>query len=233
MITTPVLAETGWVVMAKLPVNPTLGTVTLGGTLAIAGLLLERATTAPPSGAGTLRMTVPDKSLPPTTLEGLMSRLVRVAGGRAACLEATDGRPGSGDSRRVDPADSPEVRCGRKPGRRIHRRRDGGVAHERRCEGTGILDLNAVGGRPGGLAPVEGDRLRRIVSIGGSKQRWCGWHRRWRGRRRGGPGECELGHERIAPEDGEVAVEDRVERADRRREVDGEWCPVTTTPIRT
>ena len=85
MITTPVLAETGWVVMAKLPVKPTLGTVTLAGTLAIAGLLLERATTAPPSGAGTLRTTVPDESLPPTTLEGLMSRLVRVAGGGAAC----------------------------------------------------------------------------------------------------------------------------------------------------
>ena len=85
VITTPVLAGTGWVVMAKPPVKPTLGTVTLAGTLAIAGLLLERATTAPPSGAGTLRMTVPDESLPPTTLDGLMSRLVKVAGGGAAC----------------------------------------------------------------------------------------------------------------------------------------------------
>jgi len=45
-------------------------TVTLAGTAAIAGLSLERATTAPPAGAAALRITVPAEELPPTTAVG-------------------------------------------------------------------------------------------------------------------------------------------------------------------
>jgi hypothetical protein len=49
------------------------GTVTVppGGTVATDGLLLERATTAPPLGAGPFRVTVPVDGLPPVTVVGL------------------------------------------------------------------------------------------------------------------------------------------------------------------
>jgi hypothetical protein len=46
-------------------------TVTLEGTVAVAALLLESVTCAPPAGAGPLRVTVPvDVCTPPTTLDG-------------------------------------------------------------------------------------------------------------------------------------------------------------------
>jgi hypothetical protein len=48
------------------------GIVTLLGTLATPPLLLERAITAPPAGAGALNVIVPvDDSNPPITLDGL------------------------------------------------------------------------------------------------------------------------------------------------------------------
>jgi hypothetical protein len=46
-------------------------TVTVGGTVATAVLLLVRATMMPPVGAGPLSVTVPVDGLPPTTLVGL------------------------------------------------------------------------------------------------------------------------------------------------------------------
>jgi hypothetical protein len=45
-------------------------TVTVGGTVAIAVLLLVRAIMMPPVGAGPLSVTVPVDGLPPTTLVG-------------------------------------------------------------------------------------------------------------------------------------------------------------------
>src|SRR5205809_173168 len=43
------------------------GTVTLGGTVTCAGLLLDSVTTAPPTGAGAYSVTVPVKESPVTT----------------------------------------------------------------------------------------------------------------------------------------------------------------------
>ena len=70
-----------------LTVNVTLlaptGTVTLEGTLA-AALLLERATCAPPAGAGPLIVTVPvEDCRPPITLVGFRVTDERESVGRA------------------------------------------------------------------------------------------------------------------------------------------------------
>ena len=59
----------GVTVMTALVVPP--ATVTLAGTMAMAGLLLERATAAPPAGAAELSVTVPVERVPPVTLAGL------------------------------------------------------------------------------------------------------------------------------------------------------------------
>jgi hypothetical protein len=56
-------------------------TITLEGTLATAVLLLERATCAPPAGAGPLNVTVPVEEFPPVTLVGFSESEERVAGG--------------------------------------------------------------------------------------------------------------------------------------------------------
>ena len=56
------------------------GTVTLAGTLATPGLLLDRLTTAPPLGAGALSVTVPVEELPPVTLDGLRLSAESVGG---------------------------------------------------------------------------------------------------------------------------------------------------------
>jgi FlaG/FlaF family flagellin (archaellin) len=57
--------------MLKVAVVLALATVTLAGTVAAEVLLLDNETTAPPVGAGALRVTVPVDVLPPTTLVGL------------------------------------------------------------------------------------------------------------------------------------------------------------------
>ena len=69
MVTT-VDAVTALVVTVKLALEPPAGTVTLAGTVATPVLLLERETTAPPLGAGPLRITVPVEDVPPVTLVG-------------------------------------------------------------------------------------------------------------------------------------------------------------------
>src|SRR5262245_37692894 len=81
-MTTLVLAATGEVVIVNEPVNWPVGTVTVAGTLATAGLLLERAMTVV-SGAATLTMTVPLDSSPPATVVGFTSRFVNDVGGGA------------------------------------------------------------------------------------------------------------------------------------------------------
>ena len=71
MMTTVVLDATGWVVMVNVALIAPAGTVTLAGTLATAVSPLDKLTTAPPEGAGALRVTVPVELVPPLTLAGL------------------------------------------------------------------------------------------------------------------------------------------------------------------
>ena len=67
---TEVLAELGDVVTMNVAELPPAATVTLAGTLATEGVLLDSATTVPPAGAGPLRVTVPVEELPAFTVEG-------------------------------------------------------------------------------------------------------------------------------------------------------------------
>jgi len=97
VITTAVVACTTAVVIANVPVKPLVGTVTLAGTPATAGLLLESEMTVV-SGAGTLTMTVPLDVFPPTMVVGLTSRFVSTVGGGGACgvkLRVADQAPGT------------------------------------------------------------------------------------------------------------------------------------------
>jgi hypothetical protein len=97
VIVTAVVAETADVVIVNVPVNPPTGTVTLAGTAATAGLLLESAMTVV-SGAAVLTITVPLDASPPATVGGLMSRFVTDVGGGGACgvkLRVADHAPGT------------------------------------------------------------------------------------------------------------------------------------------
>src|SRR6185436_15643108 len=78
---TVVLAATGDVEIVNEPTKLFSGAVTVAGTLATLGLLLDRLITAPPNGAPVLSTTVPLEALPPTTVVGLMSIEPRPAGG--------------------------------------------------------------------------------------------------------------------------------------------------------
>src|SRR3989441_668152 len=94
LVTPPKLAEivaevdavTDTVVTVNVALVAPAGTVTLptAGTLAAAGLLLERVTTAPPAGAAALKVTVATEELPPTTLVGFSARPETVRGGGGA-----------------------------------------------------------------------------------------------------------------------------------------------------
>src|SRR2546427_4769327 len=91
LVTPPKLAEivaevdavTDTVVTINVALVAPAGTVTLptAGTLAAAGLLLERVTTTPPAGAVALNVTVATEELPPTTLVGFSVKPETVRGG--------------------------------------------------------------------------------------------------------------------------------------------------------
>ena len=91
------LADTAVVEIGSDPAKLFSGIVTLLARLATAGLLLDIPTTAPPKGAGTLSTTVTNEPLPPTTVDGCVDIVDRVAGGGAACgvkLRTSDQGPG-------------------------------------------------------------------------------------------------------------------------------------------
>ena len=68
--------EIGLVVTVNVAVVAFAGTVTLPGTCAMEVLLLDKVTTAPPAGAGLVRVTVPVEVLPPVTEVGFMAKEV-------------------------------------------------------------------------------------------------------------------------------------------------------------
>jgi hypothetical protein len=80
VITTEVFAMTGLVVIVNVAEVAPEGTVTAAGTCATFVLLLDRATEAPPAGAGPLSVTVPVELAPPTTVAGVRVKVDRVTG---------------------------------------------------------------------------------------------------------------------------------------------------------
>ena len=76
-IVTEVVDDTLDVVTGKPQFVDPAPTVTLDGTLATAGLLLDNATVVPPAGAAPDRDTMPDVPSPPFTLGGLITTLFR------------------------------------------------------------------------------------------------------------------------------------------------------------
>ena len=88
---TDVVSRTIDVFTVKLALVAPAGTVTLDGTEARPGLLLERETTAPPAGAGPLRVTVPvEDCTPPTTLVGFSVNEESVTGGTGGGITVSD-----------------------------------------------------------------------------------------------------------------------------------------------
>ena len=79
-IVTVLDAATGFVEIVNAALVVPAGTVTLAGTVATVGLLLESATIAPLAGAAVFRVTVPIEAAPPVTLVGLRLNEERVAG---------------------------------------------------------------------------------------------------------------------------------------------------------
>ena len=203
-----------------MPVNPLAGTVVVAGTLATAGLLLDSEITAP-SGAADVMTTVPLDGVATDDGGRVVVDRRQLRGRRAACgREAAHGRPRPGDARRVDAANAPEV------GRR---RPDPVVAYidvvtlcSRTSGAVNALESSiwiVYDTALGRIVPVERDRLwlrraRSPATPASARRARRGCRRR---RRRGV--DVELGDERVAPEDREVAVPDAVERTDRGGEV--------------
>jgi hypothetical protein len=75
-----VVLLTGFVEIRNVAVVEPAEIVTLAGTVATETLLLERFTTAPPAGAGPVRVTVPTEDVPPLRLDGFSVNEESVAG---------------------------------------------------------------------------------------------------------------------------------------------------------
>jgi hypothetical protein len=73
-----IVTSSGDVTRTELIVNVALvdpwGTVTDNGVLAIRGKVLDSETTAPPTGAGPVSVTVPCEEVPPTIVSGFKLR---------------------------------------------------------------------------------------------------------------------------------------------------------------
>jgi hypothetical protein len=79
-MSTRVYDDTGFAFTGKLALVAPAVTVTLDGTVARAGLLLDSVTTAPPAGAGPLKLTIPVAEVPPRTQLGETASEESVAG---------------------------------------------------------------------------------------------------------------------------------------------------------
>ena len=124
MIVTGVLVATAEVVTAKSAVKLLAAANAVAGTLATAGLLLDRLISAPPNGAPVLNTTVPLEELPPITDDGLRSSEPSVAGagaGPGVKLRTADQGPGTPSV--LKPPHAPEVLRGRQAGRGIDQQR--------------------------------------------------------------------------------------------------------------
>ena len=89
-IVTTVEKTTVFVVTVNVAVVDPAGTVTLGGTVVAFVLLVERATAAPPAGAGPFKVTVPVEEEPPGTDVGLSVSEERTGGrmvNEAVCVD--------------------------------------------------------------------------------------------------------------------------------------------------
>ena len=76
---TDVEVATALVLIENVALVPPAGTVTLPGTVAAAGMLLDSVTCEPPPGAGPSSVTVPvSEDVPPVTLEALRVSDVRI-----------------------------------------------------------------------------------------------------------------------------------------------------------
>ena len=78
------------VVMVKLADELPKGIVTVAGTFARFGLLLDKFTTNPPTGAGAVSVSVPVEDVPPTTVVGFSTSEARVADAGGSTLTAAD-----------------------------------------------------------------------------------------------------------------------------------------------
>ena len=76
---TDAFVATGLVVTVKVAFVAFAATVTLAGTWAVAVLLLDSVTTAPPAAAGPFSVTVPVEEVPPITEVGLRATELSVA----------------------------------------------------------------------------------------------------------------------------------------------------------
>src|SRR5258707_13704412 len=93
---TVVDAATALVLTVNVALVAPAATVTLGGTVAAAVLLLESATVAPPAGAARLSVTVPVEEFPPVTLVGFSESDERETGAGAEGDAAKDRKRGWG-----------------------------------------------------------------------------------------------------------------------------------------
>lgn len=66
------------------------GTVTVAGTVALAGLLLLRLTVIPPGGATLVNVTVPTELVPPITVDGFSATDESAGGGAGLTVMVAD-----------------------------------------------------------------------------------------------------------------------------------------------
>ena len=90
VILTTVFLLTAVVVTVKVADRLPVGIVTVAGTDALVGVLLDKLTWNPPKGAGAVSVTVPSEPLPPRTLVGLSESADSTAAGCGFTVKDVD-----------------------------------------------------------------------------------------------------------------------------------------------